>query len=113
MITFKWELSGFNGELTTVVSSELPCIKKSGVFYPDTSNLNAIYAFNPHTGESMTVKEFRAIDNLFMGGWNEKVNEGWSLIKIYKFVETSVENTNYFLYGTAEPLSDIDDDYWF
>ena len=113
MITFKWELTDFNGETILAFGTEVPCAKKEGVFYPDTSNLNAICAFSPCTNETMTVEEFRTVQNLFCGGWHEKVNEGWTLVKSFKVVD--VIHTDDSIGDNFEAMDedrDEDDDYW-
>ena len=142
MIFFKWELTGFNNESMFAFGTEVPCAKKQGVFYPDASNLEAICAFNPKSNKTMTVREFRTLQNLFCGGWHEKVNQGWTLIKSYRHIETYSENTNSLNTGDSdgdrdpvkqeseayahrlemdkkyfeamdEDRDDWDDDYWF
>lgn len=111
MIFFKWELTGFNNESMFAFGTEVPCAKKQGVFYPDASNLEAICAFNPKSNKTMTVREFRTLQNLFCGGWHEKVNQGWTLIKSYRHIETYSENTNSLNTGDSDGDRDqLDDD---
>ena len=109
-LTFEWELTGMDGQKGIAFSKDLPCRKIPGLYLADTANLHAICAFNPSTGETMSVLKFRTASNVYYGGWYNKVKQGWTLVKEYKHLGTLTLVTPVPTPVPA-PVED-EDDYW-
>ena len=108
-LTFHWSLTGIDKSKGFCFSEEIPIRKVPGVFYP-SGNESAICAFNPQTGETLTVKEFNTVSNHC--SWYYKTTLGWTLVKDYQLVGKVWVVTPDPAPISTESDEDDYDDYW-
>ena len=105
--TFQWKLTGINGETGFVFTNQIPSRKVKGLFYP-TGEENAICAFNPRSGETLTVQQFMTVSNLC--AWHHKCTTGWTLVEDYKFYPGALTLVTF---NPPAPVVETEEDpYW-